>query len=90
MRVKSRRRQQPAPVDWNFACDNKPKAPRKRRAILKRAIRDMDDEAISACYYFVTHQMKESLVRADLAELAVRRYTDQVRAARKSRKAVRP
>jgi hypothetical protein len=50
----------------------------------------MDDEAISACYYFVTHQMKESLVRADLAELAVRRYTDQVRAARKSRKAVRP
>lgn len=72
--TKPHRRPQPAKpaVRWEDYHDYlaKPKSVLAQRRLLRRALLEMDDEAVGLCYSLVIYSAMQSQMRADAAELA--------------------
>ena len=56
--------------DWEIISRHRPTSPARRRVLLRRALREMDDEGIATCWWSVILQAEQSAMRRDLAELA--------------------
>ena len=58
------------PEFWYSTARNVPDSPNKRRAIVRTAVREMDDQGITSAWFMLMLAAEDSATRRALAELA--------------------